>query len=94
MRALSARQASRCETAQTPACHCRCGGRLHGSMRNLIEEGREANPNFYEQLPGDDPHHVRSKAEKKQRAREARSREKARGQGRLWADFQKWEENL
>jgi hypothetical protein len=73
MKALSKRQAARCENAKTKTCRCRCGGALHGSMRNLIEEDREANPAFFEELPEDDPHHVRSQEEKKRRRRKPRS---------------------
>lgn len=92
MRALSLRQAARCETAKCKTCKCRCGGTLHGAFRNFIEEGRERNPDFYQTLPEDDPHHVRSEEEKKRRARLQRAADKARGQGLLWSIFS--EENV
>lgn len=49
MRALSARAATRCETAKSKRCRCRCGGLLHGS-------GRFAETDGALQLPLDDPH--------------------------------------
>lgn len=49
MRALSASQAARCETATHPRCKCRCRGALHGA--NRLE------PDELDQLPDDDPHH-------------------------------------
>lgn len=85
MRALSNRQANRCETAKNKACRCRCGGVLHGSMRNLIEEDR-AVEGFFEALPPDDPHHVRSAEEKKRRAKIRRQLAKAPRQTRLWEE--------
>lgn len=88
MRALSKRQAARCETAKNKTCRCRCGGALHGSMRNLIEEDREANPEFFEELPEDDPHHVRSKEEKKQRAKMRREGIKAAAREMTYASKQ------
>jgi len=45
VRALSERQASRCENAATPKCRCRCGGRFHGAKRGSVRE-----------LAPDDPH--------------------------------------
>lgn len=33
MKALSQRQADRCENARTPHCRCRCGGAFHGTGR-------------------------------------------------------------
>jgi hypothetical protein len=52
-RALSEKQAQRCEQATTPRCKCRCGGQFHGSKR-----AGEATPDrsFFESLPTDDPH--------------------------------------
>ena len=84
MRALSLAQASRCETAKCKTCRCRCGGRMHGAMRNFIEEGRQSKPEqeFFETLGEDDPHHVRSAAEKKQR-RKLRRKSKAPGPSTL-----------
>lgn len=46
MRALSARQAQRCEDAANPRCRCRCGGALHGAHRGRVES-----------LELSDPHH-------------------------------------
>lgn len=82
MRALSNRQATNCETAKNKVCRCRCGGLLHGAMRHLIEEGR-AKKEFFETLPQDDPHHVRSDEEKKRRRRKSGLLE-AQGQKRLF----------
>lgn len=61
MRALSYRQASRCETAKNKRCRCRCGGALHGASR--LAPSREA----FEALPQDDPHHVPTEPERRQR---------------------------
>lgn len=77
MRALSVRQASRCETAFGDTCHCRCGGQFHGARR-VLEPDRA----MFEALPGDDPHHVRSAEEKKRRRRKSGHLE-ALGQARL-----------
>lgn len=77
MRALSVRQAARCETALNDKCRCRCGGRFHGARR-VLEPDRE----LFEQLPANDPHHVTSTEEKKRRRRKAGRLEVA-GQARL-----------
>ena len=45
MRALSHRQAQRCEDAEHPKCTCRCGGQFHGGKRGDVTT-----------LPLDDPH--------------------------------------
>jgi hypothetical protein len=39
MRALSQRQAGRCENAAFPKCRCRCGGTLHGARRTTASGG-------------------------------------------------------
>jgi hypothetical protein len=83
MRALSLAQASRCETAKNPVCHCRCHGALHGKKR-AGEATDAVDREFFEALPADDPHHVRSGEEKKRRARIRRAAAKAKGQGLLW----------
>lgn len=72
MRNLSLRQASRCETAKTPHCKCRCGGALHGARRQLAEQGYTP-PDFFETLPEDDPHHVDSAEAKKQKRKAKRA---------------------
>lgn len=54
MRALSLRQAARCETATHPRCTCRCGGKLHGAGRMATGAPRAE----WERLPQDDPHYV------------------------------------
>lgn len=90
MRALSLRQASRCETAKTKECTCRCGGKMHGVNRSgdeLLAFDREAERKFFEQLPDEDPHHVRSAEEKLRRARIKRAAAKAKNQGLLWPLF-------
>lgn len=86
MRALSQRQASCCETAKHKTCHCRCKGALHGALRVVCGEG-QVDPAFFEQLPEDDPHHVRSAAEKKRRAKILRQQAKAPQQTRLWEEL-------
>lgn len=55
MKPLTARQAATCETAKTPPskCRCRCGGAGHGKGRS-----HEAQREFFEALPEEDPHHV------------------------------------
>jgi hypothetical protein len=67
MRALSWRQASRCESARGGKCRCRCGGLLHGSKR-IEQPERE----FFEALPAEDPHHLPDAEERKQRRNSAR----------------------
>jgi hypothetical protein len=49
VRALSARQATRCENARTKRCRCRCGGLLHG-------KGRFTDAGAAMLLAADDPH--------------------------------------
>lgn len=80
MRALSLRQASRCETAQHAKCRCRCGGALHGAKRMIEPDDRVA----YELLPEDDPHHLRSDEEKKRRRKIKRAAARAPLQETLW----------
>lgn len=53
-RNLSDAAAAACEKACKPRCRCRCKGALHGA-------GRGEDRAFFEQLPEDDPHHVREK---------------------------------
>lgn len=71
MRRQSFRAAMRCETARNPTCRCRCGGKLHGATRSG-KWPEEPDPQFFESLPADDPHHVASAAEKKQVRKQAR----------------------
>ena len=65
MRAQSFRAASRCEAAHCPVCR---------SVVNTIPLDRPRE--YFETLPEDDPHHVRSKDEKKRRAKERRQEKK------------------
>ena len=65
MRALSERQAAACETASRPVCRCRCGGVFHGAGRNDEIVTRE----FFEGLAPDDPHHIQSAEEIRERKR-------------------------
>lgn len=84
MRALSFRSAANCETACKPRCKCRCHGELHGVARGgpaADLEGETYDRGWFERLPPDDPHHVRSEEERKEMARVAR--ERRRGQLRL-----------
>lgn len=63
-RALSRREADRCEQACEPECKCRCGGAKHGAHRG-------AGIGFFNNLPADDPHYIPSseaKAAAKKRA--------------------------
>ena len=71
LRSLSVRQAAKCEEAKEPACHCRCGGALHGAKRN---GGSSAGAAFFAALPDDDPHHIDSK---EQRAAKKRAEKEA-----------------
>lgn len=84
MRALSLRQASRCETAKGKTCKCRCGGALHG-----INRAKEENPDrgFFETLDADDPHHLPTKEETKKQRKDKAYVKKAGKQGFLWAIF-------
>jgi hypothetical protein len=84
MRALSERQAKRCETAQHPACKCRCGGALHGAKR-----APEPERPFFEALSENDPHHITSAIEQRRqrklaRAGRRRAQAEARGQTNLF----------
>lgn len=78
---LSFRQAQRCEEAREPVCKCRCGGRLHGAKRNGASGGSRE---FFETLPEDDPHHVDS-ADQRREKRNVRKRAEteARFQARM-----------
>lgn len=93
MRALSLAQASRCETAKNPGCRCRCHGAMHGKKRNgpdysdADETAQLLLREFFETLPDDDPHHVRSAEEKLRRAKIKRAAAKAKDQGLLWPLF-------
>jgi len=58
-RALSYRQARRCENAQGNTCRCRCGGTLHGRARGGTDRG------FFEALPETDPHFLKTKIVKR-----------------------------
>jgi hypothetical protein len=73
MRALSGRQAARCEEAETPRCVCRCGGAYHGarrapargsSLQDIHEPDTDEVVAWLRELPADDPHHVRPKTRK------------------------------
>ncbi len=79
MRALTFSQARRCEQALAGRCKCRCRGALHGARR----VDPEAQPQAYEQLPADDPHHVVSEEERRQAA-EAAAVEEARQKLEAW----------
>lgn len=79
MRRLSEKQARQCENALTKRCRCRCGGALHGANRNRKEDVEPelssadgtAAREFFEGLPGDDPHRIRTEEEKEERQRAA-----------------------
>lgn len=51
MKALSFSQVATCEKATKPRCRCRCEGAAHGIRRSGL-------PEFFEQLPEDDPHRI------------------------------------
>lgn len=68
-RALSRREADRCEQACEPECKCRCGGAKHGTKRG-------SGLAFFNALPTDDPHYIPSK--------EAREAEKKRKREESW----------
>ena len=53
VRPLNATQAASCEKAAAARCRCRCGGSAHGAAQ-MVEAERE----FFEQLPVEDPHHI------------------------------------
>ena len=74
MNQLSLKALQRCEEAQEPVCHCRCGGLYHGKKRNGDSPADRA---FFEGLPDNDPHHLLSKDEQRE-LRNARNREKTR----------------
>jgi hypothetical protein len=95
MRALSLRQAQRCETAKNPQCKCRCHGAAHGRERmgktlyetftgERMQVEDEPDRQFFEQLPESDPHHIPSAEEVKKRAKIKRAAAKAPRQQTLW----------
>ena len=63
MRALSLRQAGRCEAAQHEKCRCRCHGIAHGRQRE--REPASLSREFFEALPIDDPHRLPTDEERK-----------------------------
>ena len=62
MKALSARQAVTCETAEGKRCKCRCGGALHGAGRLAVAEEAA-------QLSTVDPHYARLPRSRRPRKR-------------------------
>jgi len=77
-RALSEHHARTCEEALGPVCRCRCGGAMHGSARGSQAEGcdpKDVPRSFFEELPDDDPHHVSTVEETRERNR-ARHKER------------------
>jgi hypothetical protein len=91
MRALSLRQASRCETAKHRVCHCRCHGALHG-----VNRAQEENPDraFFETLDAGDPHRLPTKEEQKQKRKDRAYMKKSGKQGFLGGIFEETEEKL
>jgi len=67
-RSLSHAEIVQCERATRPTCDCRCGGALHGANRAPAGAGRD----FFEGLPTSDPHHLQTRAEKREARRTAR----------------------
>jgi hypothetical protein len=57
---LSLRAARRCELARTARCKCRCAGLLHGVARG-------EDPEFFRELPKEDPHYALPVPERKKR---------------------------
>lgn len=84
MRALSLRQASRCETAKHPTCRCRCHGALHGKKR-AGEGVEDPDRNFFEALDAGDPHHLPTKEEQKQKRKDRAYVKKSGKQTFLWS---------
>jgi hypothetical protein len=60
MKRQSLRAAMRCETAKHERCKCRCQGKLHGAARG-------SDPEFFQSLAQDDPHHALPKPVRKKR---------------------------
>lgn len=87
-RQLSLRQAKNCEQALEPVCKCRCGGQAHGAKRG----GDSPSAQFFYDLPEDDPHHLYTKAEKREHSN-ARKREETRLKNerrmKAWEDLYK-----
>jgi hypothetical protein len=82
MKSLSVRQAARCETAKHKACRCRCGGKLHGVLRSI-----EPTAAFFAALKADDPHHVDSEEQRK----EKRKLQREAVRKREWDEWQKFQ---
>ena len=73
MRALSVRQACRCETAKTKTCKCRCGGAAHGRYTD-----GKLDCEYFALLPADDPHYIAARDEREaQRWRKRQQRRRA-----------------
>jgi len=81
MKSLSVRQAARCETARHKACRCRCGGALHGVLRNIDPPAA-----FFAALKADDPHHVDSPEQRKVKRKLQREDKRKR----KWEQWQKF----
>ena len=84
MRALSVRQASRCETALEDKCRCRCRGRFHGARRVL-----DADPARFSELPSNDPHHIPTEAEKRLARKLVRTRATQARSGQMPLNLEK-----
>lgn len=76
-RALSAREADRCENAREPKCVCRCNGAAHGrgsvnvgDFDTMTKDAIAILHKAFEALPKDDPHHLPTVIEEKEQARE------------------------
>ena len=63
MRGLAERQARECENSKLDRCRCRCKGTMHGAGRLPEDAARK----LYEELPDDDPHHLKRRKAKRGR---------------------------
>ena len=85
MKAMSHAMADRCENAKEPACHCRCGGALHGAKRFQTDALGNTPRVEFETLPETDPHFVPSKQRAKQLAKERAKQRKKEKRAAYWA---------
>jgi hypothetical protein len=75
VKALSERQARRCEEAKGGRCRCRCGGAMHGAARADRYGEAETPREWFESLPDSDPHKLTelTPAARAKRAKSARN---------------------
>ena len=87
---MNDKQIQACENAKARACHCRCGGALHGRAAGGTHADGSIDRAYFEALGADDPHRLVSREEQAiARARNRKIarllRQKAEYRARGWA---------